>query len=148
MGLFEQINTDIKSAMKAKEQDKLTALRAIKSEFLLIKTSDKPELTDEVEIKVLKKLVKQRKDAAGIYKNGDRKDLYNKEIAEMAIIEKYLPEQLSEEEITKIITQVIEQTGASSPKDMGKVMGVATKQLAGKADNKLIAAKVKEILNT
>jgi len=149
MGLFEQINEDIKSAMKAKEADKLTALRAVKSELLLLKTSagGKDKMTEQEEIKVLQKMVKQRKDSAEIYKTQNREDLYKKEMKETEFIQVYLPEQLSDEELTKIISGIIDKTGAESMKDMGKVMGSASKELAGKAEGKMIAAKVKELLN-
>lgn len=149
MGLFEQINEDIKSAMKAKEADKLTALRAVKSELLLLKTSagGKDKMTEQEEIKVLQKMVKQRKDSAEIYKTQNREDLYKKEMKETEYIQVYLPEQLSDEELTKIISGIIDKTGAESMKDMGKVMGSASKELAGKAEGKMIAAKVKELLN-
>ncbi len=149
MGLFEKINEDIKSAMKAKEADKLTALRAVKSELLLLKTSvgGKSEISEAEEIKVLQKMVKQRKDSAGIYKEQGREDLFQKETAEAKYIQSYLPEQLSEEELTKIISTIIEKTEAGSIKDMGKVMGLASKELAGKAEGKLIAAKVKKLLS-
>lgn len=149
MGLFEQINEDIKSAMKAKEADKLTALRAVKSELLLLKTSagGKDKITEQEEIKVLQKMVKQRKDSAEIYKTQNREDLYKKEMTETEYIQVYLPEQLSDEELTKIISRIIDKTGAESMKDMGKVIGTASKELAGKAEGKIIAAKVKELLN-
>ena len=149
MGLFEKINEDIKSAMKAKEADKLTALRAVKSELLLLKTSagGKDTISEAEEIKVLQKMVKQRKDSAEIYKSQGRDDLFAKETAEAQYIQAYLPEQLSEEELTKTISAIIEKTGASGMKDMGKVMGTASKELAGKAEGKLIAAKVKELLS-
>lgn len=149
MGLFEQINEDIKSAMKAKEADKLTALRAVKSELLLLKTSGggKDKITEQEEIKVLQKMVKQRKDSAEIYKTQNREDLYKKEMTETEYIQVYLPEQLSDEELTKIISGIIDKTGAESMKDMGKVIGTASKELAGKAEGKIIAAKVKELLN-
>lgn len=148
MGLFEQINKDIISAMKSKESDKLIALRAVKSELLLLKTSagSKSEITETDEIKVLQKMIKQRKDSAEIYKLQGRDDLYSKEIIEAKFIQAYLPEQLSEEELTKIITDIITKTGAKSIKDMGKVMGLASKELAGKAEGKLIAEKVKGLL--
>ena len=149
MLLTEKINEDIKKAMLAKEKDKLEALRAAKSAFLLAKTEKgaNAELADEDALKIIQKLVKQRKDSAEIYKEQNRPDLYDKEVAEIKFLEEYLPEQMSEEELTKIIKDIIAQSGASSPSDMGKVMGMATKQLAGKADNKIVAQKVKELLN-
>jgi uncharacterized protein len=147
MSLYDQITKDITTAMKNREADKLTALRAIKSELMLAKTKDgATELTDEIEMKCVQKLVKQRKDSAEIFKTQGRNDLYEKEILEVSFIEPYLPKQMSEAEIEAVIKEIITQTGASSPKDMGKVMGVASKQLAGKADGKLIAEKVKSLL--
>lgn len=149
MVLFEQINADIKSAMKAGEADKLMALRAVKSELLLLKTSAgaKDEISEEEGIKVLQKMVKQRKDSAEIYKTQNRDDLYEKEIVEAEFIQAYLPKQLTEAELTDAITSIIDKTGAGSMKDMGKIMGIASKELAGKAEGKLIAAKVKELLS-
>ncbi len=149
MALFEKINEDIKSAMKAKDADKLTALRAIKSELLLLKTSGggKNEISEEEEIKVLQKMVKQRKDSAEIYKSQGRDDLYMKEIKEAEFIQAYLPEQMSDEELENAVKKIIAKTDASSIKDMGKVMGIASKELAGKAEGKLIAAKVRELLS-
>ncbi len=149
MGLFETINKDIISAMKAKETEKLTALRAVKSELLLLKTSagGKDEISKEEEIKVLQKMVKQRKDSAEIYKTQKRDDLYEKEMKEAMFIQAYLPAQMNDEELTAVISEIIKKTGAESMKDMGKVMGIASKELAGKAEGKLIAAKVKELLS-
>jgi len=149
MNLFEQINKDIISAMKAKEVDKLTALRAVKSELLLLKTSigGKNEISDTEGIKVLQKMVKQRKDSADIYKSQGRDDLFKKEITEAKYIQAYLPEQISDEELNSVISDIIKKTGAGSMKDMGKVMGTASKVLAGRAEGKLIAAKVKELLS-
>lgn len=148
MSLFEEINNDIKKAMLAKDKVKLTALRAVKSAFLLEKTSkgSNTDISTDVELKIIQKLVKQRKDAAEIYKSNNRMDLYEPEIAESNIIESYLPKQLSEDEITEIVKTIVEKTGASSMKDMGKVMGLATKELAGKADGKLISGIVKGLL--
>ncbi|MHC1705968.1 MAG: GatB/YqeY domain-containing protein [Bacteroidales bacterium] len=148
MSLSDQINEDIKAAMLAREKDKLEALRAVKSALLLIKTQEgaKPEITADEEIKLLQKLVKQRKETAEVYKTQNRHDLAEVEIFQAAIIEKYLPEQLSEEEIRMIVKAIITDTGATSVKDMGKVMGMASAKLAGKADNKLIATLVKESL--
>ncbi|MCF6183562.1 MAG: GatB/YqeY domain-containing protein [Bacteroidales bacterium] len=149
MALFEQINKDIISTMKAKEADKLTALRAVKSELLLLKTSvgAKDEISEEEEIKVLQKMVKQRKDSAEIYKTQNREDLFQKEMNEAKFIQAYLPKQMTDAELTGAITEMINKTGAASMKDMGKVMGIASKELAGKAEGKLIAAKVKELLS-
>ncbi len=149
MELFEQINKDIISAMKAKEADKLTALRAVKSELLLLKTSagGKDEISKDEGIKVLQKMVKQRKDSAEIYKNQGRNDLFEKEMKEAEFIQAYLPKQMTEEEISAVVSDIIKKVGAESMKDMGKVMGIASKELAGKAEGKLIAAKVKELLS-
>ncbi len=147
MDILTKINTDLKNAMKAKESDKMAALRAIKSELLLIKTSGDSEITDEKAMRVLQKLVRQREESADIYKKKSRNDLYEKEMKELEYIREYLPKQLSDEELTEIIGEIITKTGASSMKDMGKVMGLATKQLAGKSDGKTISAKVKQMLN-
>jgi uncharacterized protein YqeY len=146
MALEEQINADIKSAMLAKEATKLEALRAVKSAILLLKTS--PEgYTDDTELKALQKMVKQRKETAEIYKTQNRNDLADAELFQAGIIETYLPKPLSEEEIKREIAAIISSVGASSPTDMGKVMGVASKQLAGKADGKTISSLVKELLS-
>ena len=149
MGLFEQVNTDIITAMKAKEKEKLAALRAIKAQLLLIKTSgsSNEEISEEDGIKMLQRMVKQRKDAAEIYKTQDREDLYNNEMNEVSYIQPYLPKQISDEELSDAIKAIIEKTDASSMKDMGKVMGIASKELAGKTEGKLIASKVKELLS-
>jgi uncharacterized protein YqeY len=149
MSLEITINNDIKAAMLAKDKEKLEALRAIKAALLLIKTGKDTatsEIPEEVELLTLQKLVKQRKDAAEIYKSQNRNDLYEVETYQVSIIEKYLPEQLSEEDIKKIISDIISETGAIGIRDMGKVMGLAGKQLTGKAENKIIAAIVKELL--
>lgn len=148
MSIFEQVNQDIKTAMLAKEKDKLEALRAVKTAFLLAKTEkgSSGELTADAELKILQKLVKQRKESAEIYKEQNRQDLYEKEIAEATVIETYLPKQLSEEEVINELKIVIDELGASSPSDIGKVMGVASKKLAGRADGKLMATKVRELL--
>ncbi len=149
MGLFEQINADIITAMKAKEKEKLASLRAIKAQLLLIKTSGSGnvEISEETGIQLLQKMVKQRKDAAEIYKTQDRDDLYKNEMLEVSFIQPYLPEQMSDEELSNAVKAIIDKTGASSMKDMGKVMGMASKELAGKTEGKLIAAKVKELLS-
>lgn len=146
MVLEETINEDIKTAMRAKEADKLQALRAVKSSILLLKTS--PEgLTDESAIKAMQKMVKQRKEAAKLYVQQNRQDLADIEFFESAIIENYLPQQMGEDEIKAELTVIISKTGASSKTDMGKVMGVATKALAGKADGKLISKLVIQLLS-
>lgn len=148
MALFEQISKDIVAAMKAKDKVCLEALRNVKKLFLEAKTAPgaNDELTDEAALKILSKLTKQGKDTAALYVSQNREDLANEELAQVAVIEEYLPKPLSEEELKAEIKKIIEETGASSPKDMGKVMGVATKSLAGKADGKAISSIVKELL--
>ena len=148
MSLLEKINTDLKVAMKAKHAEKLSALRAIKSELLLEKTSSDASgaISEEKGIKIIQKLIKQRKDSAEIYKTENRTDLYEKEISEIEFLEVYLPEQMSDDELTAIIQSAINETGASSMKDMGKVMGIVNKKVAGKAEGKIIAQKVKSLL--
>lgn len=146
MTLEEKINADIKAAMLAKESGKLEALRGIKSAILLLKTS--PEgLTPESETKALQKLYKQRKESAEIFTQQNRADLADTENFQASIIEAYLPKQMSEDEIKTELQKIIITVGASSPADMGKVMGVATKQFAGKADGKLVSTIVKELLS-
>jgi uncharacterized protein YqeY len=148
MSLEQKIMADLKTAMLAKNEAALRSLRAIKAAILLAKTSEgaSGELKEEDEIKLLQKLVKQRKDSLEIYQQQNRADLAQKEQEEIAIIEKFLPTQMSNEEIKAILAGIITETGANSPGDIGKVMGVATKQLAGKADGKTISALVKELL--
>ena len=148
MSLKEQIDADIKKAMLAKEKEELKALRSIKSMILLAETekSKGAEVSADDEIKMLMKAVKQRKDSAAIYKEQGREDLYAVEMGEAEIIERYLPKQLSEEEVKAELEKIIAQVGASGPQDMGKVMGVATKALAGKADGKTISTIVKSLL--
>jgi uncharacterized protein len=145
MSLEEKINADIKAAMLAKEAQKLEALRAVKSAILLLKTSAEG-LTPDSEMKALLKMVKQRKETADIYKTQNREDLAAVELAQAAVIETYLPKQMSEAELREELKKIIATVGASSAADMGKVMGVATKQFAGKADGKMISALVKELL--
>ncbi len=149
MSLEQKIMTDLKAAMIAKDEAALRSLRAVKAAILLAKTSEGAggELKEEDEIKLLQKLVKQRKDALEIFQQQNRTDLAQKEQEEIAVIEKFLPKQLSPDEIKEVLTKIIADSGASSPADMGKVMGMATKQLAGKADGKTISALVKELLN-
>ncbi len=150
MSLELIINDDIKAAMLAKDREKLEALRAVKAALLLIKTGKDTataEVPEEVELQTLQRLIKQRKEAAEVYKAQGRNDLYDVEVFQVSIIEKYLPAQLTEDEIKNIIKQIISETGASGVRDMGKVMGLASKQLTGKADNKIVAAIVKELLN-
>ena len=147
MTLEERINADIKAAMLAKERKKLDALRAIKSAILLLKTNGSGDaISEEAEIACLQKLVKQRKESAELYKQQNRMDLYEDEAFQQAVIEAYLPEQMSEEEIRTELQKIISETGASSVKDMGKVMGAAQKAFAGRADNKVVSTIVKELL--
>lgn len=150
MSLFDKITQDLKAAMLAKERDKLEALRAIKTALLHAKTEKgaSGELTPEAELNIIQKLIKQRKDAAEIFISQGREDLYNKEIMEERVIKQYLPEQLSEDELTEKLQEIIKRVNASSAKDMGIVMSTATKELAGKAENKLIAEIAKRILNS
>lgn len=149
MSLQDQINNDIKEAMKAKDTVRLSALRAIKSQLLLAATESGAtgEASEEAGIKMLQKQVKQRKDSAALYKEQGREDLAEPELAEAAIIEKYLPAQLSEEELKPILQGIIDQVGASGLQDMGKVMGMASKQLGGKADGKTISTVVRQLLS-
>lgn len=139
---------DLKAAMLAKDEAALRSLRAIKAAILLAKTAEggSGEITEDEEIKLLQKMVKQRKDSLDIFTQQNRPELAAKEAEEIAVIEKFLPKQLSAEEIKAELEKIIAATGASSPADMGKVMGAATKQLAGKADGKTISALVKELL--
>jgi uncharacterized protein YqeY len=150
MGLEQKIMTDLKAAMLAKDEKALRSLRAIKAAILLAKTSEGAggELKEDDEIKLLQKLVKQRRDSLEIYQQQNRADLAQKEKEEIEVIEKFLPAQLSPEELKATISKIISDTGASTPADMGKVMGAATKQLAGKADGKTISAMVKELLSS
>ncbi|GAA0883872.1 GatB/YqeY domain-containing protein [Sphingobacterium siyangense subsp. cladoniae] len=148
MSLEIQINQDIKAAMIAKDTAKLRGLRAIKAAILLAKTEKghAEDLNQEAEIKVLQKLVKQRRESAEIYKTQNREDLYEIEVEEEKVIEAYLPKQLSKEEVETIVKAIIAETGASSIKDMGKVMGAANQKLAGQADGKTISEVVKSLL--
>lgn len=148
MALEEKIMTDLKAAMLAKDEKALRSLRAVKAAIIIAKTSEGSGgvLKEEDEIKLLQKLVKQRKDSLEIFEKQNRPDLAQKEKEEIDIIEKFLPRQMSQEELKEVIAGIIKQTGATSPADMGKVMGAANKQLAGKADGKTIAAFVKELL--
>ncbi|ASZ10642.1 GatB/YqeY domain-containing protein [Chitinophaga pendula] len=148
MSLELTINDAIKKAMLAKSEAELRALRAIKAAILLAKTAEGStgDLSEAEESKLLQKLAKQRKDSLDIFRQQQREDLAVKEEEELAVIEQYLPKQMSEAELRAAVAQIISESGASSPADMGKVMGVATKQLAGKADGKAISALVKELL--
>lgn len=148
MSFFDKISEDLKAAMKAQEKEKLEAIRAVKTAFIIAK-ADKGAtavLSEDEELKIMQKLVKQRKESADIYKSQNRDDLYKKEIYEAEVISEYLPKQLGEDDLIKILKEIISRVGAESPQDMGKVMGIATRELAGKADGKLIAARVKELL--
>lgn len=148
MSLIIQIDQDIKQAMLAKQADRLRGLRAIKSALLLARTEKgaAEELTPEAEIKVLQKLVKQRKESAEIYKTQNREDLYQIEMDEMQVIEPYLPAQMTRFEIEGYLQEVISRIGATSVSDMGRVMGIANKELAGQADGRTISEVVKQLL--
>ncbi len=148
MSLNQEIMEHIKAAMKSKDKVALESLRAIKSELLLIETSggNKAEISEEQELKVLQKLVKQRKDSAATYNEQGRNDLAEPELAQVAIIARFLPKQLTKEEIEIVIKELVEKIGAKSMADMGKVMGMANQHLAGKADGKTIATIVKQQL--
>ena len=149
MSLLNSLNDELKAAMRAKDSLKLEALRAIKSAVLLVKTATAGDvdLTKEEEIKLLQKLVKQRKDSAVIFKEQNRDDLATPEEAQAKVIAQFLPDQLSEQEIEQIVDEIVAKTGAQGMKDMGKVMGMASKEMAGKADGKTISTIVKQKLN-
>jgi uncharacterized protein YqeY len=148
MSLEQKIMTDLKTAMLAKDEKTTRSLRAIKAAILLAKSAEgASEMKEEDEIKMLQKMVKQRKDSLEIFQQQNRTDLAQKEQEEIEVIEKFLPKQLSFEELKTELEKIIQQIGATSPADMGKVMGVATKQFAGKADGKTISTLVKELLN-
>jgi len=148
MSLEIKINEDIKTAMLAREKDKLDALRAVKSAVLMAKTEKAGGAIDEeTEIKMLQKMVKQRKEAAEIYLAQSRQDMADAELFQASVIEAYLPAQLSAAEIELVLKEIIAETGATSAKEMGKVMGIASQRLSGKADGKLIAQLVKEMLS-
>ena len=148
MDLFDKISEDIKKAMLARDHVRLESLRGIKKEFLEAKTAKGSDgtLPDEKAIQILTKMVKQRKESAEIYTQQNRPELADTELAQAAVIEEYLPKQLGDEELTAALREIIASVGATSPKEIGKVMGVASKQLAGKAEGKAISAKVKELL--
>ncbi|MBD5341473.1 MAG: GatB/YqeY domain-containing protein [Bacteroides sp.] len=148
MNLFDQVSEDIKKAMLSREKVRLEALRGAKKEFLEAKTAKgaNGELTDEAATKILVKMVKQRKESAKIYTENNRPELAENELAEAAVLEEYLPKQLSAEELDKEIRAIIAETGATGPKEMGKVMGVASKRLAGRAEGRAISETVKNIL--
>ena len=148
MSLSDQINNDMKAAMKARDKVKLEALRNIKKVMLEARAAKGAgsKLTDDESLKIISKLAKQGADSATIYKEQGREDLADQEMAQVKVFESYLPAKMSDEELTATVKEIIERTGASSMKDMGKVMGIASKELAGKADGKEIAAKVKALL--
>lgn len=149
MSLEQKVMTDLKAAMLARDEKSLRALRAIKSAIIIAKTAEGSdgEIKEAEEVKMLQKLVKQRKDSLEIYEKQNREDLAEKEREEISVIERFLPKQLDEKELREIIRKIISETGASSPADMGKVMGAANKQLSGKADGKTISGIVKELLS-
>ena len=146
--LFDQISEDIKKAMLAKDKVALDALRGLKKEFLEAKTAKggDGELHDDKALQILQKMVKQRKESAQMFIDANRPELAEDELAQCKIIERYLPAMMTEEELTAALTEIIAQVGATTPQDMGKVMGVATKQLAGRAEGKAINLKVRELL--
>ena len=146
--LFNKVSEDIKTAMLAKDKIALEALRGMKKEFLEAKTAKGSDgtLQDEQAVKILQKMVKQRKDSAQIYKEQNRPELAETELAEVAVIERYLPAQMSDTELEAAVASIIAQVGATGPQDMGKVMGIASKQLAGKTEGRLISEKVKALL--
>jgi uncharacterized protein len=148
MSLIEKIDQDIKKAMLAKDKEKLEPLRAVKAALLLQRTEKGATgaIDTDAEIKILQRLVKQRKEAAEIYNRGGRNDLADAELVQASVIETYLPAQMTQEEIMAVLKRIIEETGAAGAKDMGKVMGMASRELAGKADNKTVSAMVKELL--
>ena len=148
MDLFDKVSEDIKAAMKAKDRARLEALRGIKKEFIEGKTASGADgvLTDEAAMKILVKMAKQRRESAEIYKSQNREELAQEELAQAAVIDEYLPKPLTPEELENALKEIIAETGATSAKEMGKVMGVASKKLAGRADGRAISAKVKELL--
>ena len=149
MEMFDRISNDIKEAMKAKDKVKLETLRNIKKVFLEAKTAPGAgdTVSDDTAIKLIQKLVKQGKESAELYQSQNRPELAQEELAQVEVMTKYLPKQMSEEKVAAVLKEIIAQTGAAGPQDMGKVMGVATKQLAGKAEGKTISAIVKQLLN-
>ena len=149
MDLFEKVSEDIKNAMKAKDKVALETLRNVKKCFLEAKTAPgaNDTLTDADALKIMQKLVKQGKDSAGVYAGQGRQDLADAELAQVAVIERYLPKQMSAEEVENVLKEIIAEVGAAGPKDMGKVIGVASKRLAGKAEGRAISEAVKRLLN-
>ena len=148
MNLFDQISEDIKKAMLARNHAELEALRGVKKEFLEAKTAKggNGELSDEAAVRILQKMSKQGKEAAALFREQNRNDLAEEYLAQVAVYERYLPAQISADELEKVLRDIIAQVGATSPQEMGKVMGVATKQLAGKADGRAISEAVKRLL--
>ena len=148
MSLSEKIAADLINAMKAKDKISLEAIRAAKTAFILARSEKGPDsvLSPEEELKIIQKLVKQRRESAAIYKEQNRPDLYEKEVIEADVLEKYLPAKMSEEELTNAVKAIIDRVGAKTPADLGKVMSAAMKELAGKAEGKEISAKAKELL--
>ena len=149
MDLFEKVSEDIKNAMKAKDKVALETLRNVKKCFLEAKTAPgaNDTLTDADALKIMQKLVKQGKDSAGVYAGQGRQDLADAELAQVAVIERYLPKQMSAEELENVLKEIIAEVGAAGPKDMGKVMGVASRRLAGKAEGRAMSEAVKRLLN-
>ena len=149
MSLAEKIASDLINAMKAKDKVALEAIRAAKTAFILAKSEKGASsvLSPEEELKIIQKLVKQRRESAAIYKEQNRMDLYEKEVIEADVLERYLPEKMNDEELVNTIKEIITRIGAKSPADMGKVMGIAAKELAGKADGKEISVKVRQLLS-
>lgn len=149
MTIFDQVSEGIISAMKSREKEKLDALRNLKKVMIEVRTTKGAgaELTDDEALKIIQKLVKQGRESAELYRSQNRNDLYDEEMAQVKVMETFLPEQVSGEKLTEVITAIIQQTGATSLKEMGKVIGIASKELAGKADGREIAARVKELLS-
>jgi uncharacterized protein len=149
MTIFDQVSQGIISAMKSREKEKLDALRNLKKVMIEVRTTKGAgaELTDDEALKIIQKLVKQGRESAELYQSQNRRDLYEEEMGQVKVMETFLPEQLSEEKLTEVIAAIIQQTGTTSLKEMGKVIGIASKELAGKADGRDIAAKVKELLS-
>ena len=149
MALFDKINEDIKAAMKARDKVRLETLRNIKKVFLEAKTApgSDGELSDDAALKIIQKLAKQSKETAETYTNNNRQDLADEELAQVKVLEEYLPKQLTESEIEAIVKEIISETNASSMKEMGKVMGIASKKMAGQADGKIISGIVKKLLS-
>ena len=149
MSLTEKIAADLMAAMKSKDTVSLEALRAAKTAFILARSEKGADsvLTADEELKIIQKLIKQRKESAAIYKEQNRPDLYDKEVSEAVVLERYMPARMTETELVNVLKEIIARVGAKSPSDMGKVMGVATKELAGKADGKEISERVKQLLS-